>query len=422
MFDYTNVAVEIWYSILLAVIDLPYILDTQLDLNRHYWDDAERYHNVDAYTESERHRRMLRLVCKSWRAFADEHKHRWITYNPDPGPNEKDHQIALKVIRLATSASDEEAEETDIKAYPRRIMFNIRSPHDLGNLQDLIDNCSSKARILFTESSRGYEDDVFDYIMDHSASLPNLRNLGVSFPKRSMPLQAISQSFPNLTTLGINDKPAMRVTCEDDKLVLPDLAMLKLDLTPFRIKSLETWSLPSLVHLITPVNSCLVDGMEIGFEPVRILGANLVFLYIYSLDVPIAVPRAFWSWFPNLLELSSFFSHLYFESPVPAHHPLKYIFHCPHYDSKPNVSIVGVSTEHAERPWVLHNLQLLPPNFRRLTIWNTWSYYSEILSSHCDLVQRNAILTRMEEICKSKGIRLEDQSKLSLSEYIQEGP
>jgi hypothetical protein len=80
MFEYSEVAVEIWHLILLAVIDLPYLLDTHLpggDVD--LWRSTPRYHDQEVYAESERQRKMLRLVCHSWRGFADRHKYRWIT-------------------------------------------------------------------------------------------------------------------------------------------------------------------------------------------------------------------------------------------------------------------------------------------------------------------------------------------------------
>lgn len=399
-----GLAVEIWHSILLYTIDVPFLLDTLLDTNRSYWDDADRYHQTDVYEQSELQRKTLRLVCRSWCAFVDEYRHRWITYSTDPNAKSTDHSNALKAIN------------SELPSYPRRIMFRIASEQDFDTFQYMIDTRSNKARILFTECMDEQEDVVFNYIMQNHAKLPNLRNLGVGFPKRSMPLRAISSSFPRLTTLGINDKPTVYVCTEDDQLDLPELEMLKLDLSAFQTSSLKSWKLPSLIHLITPVHPHRIGGVERGLEPIQIFGANLVFLYIYRLDVPITLPGEFWNWCPVLKEFSALLSYVYFQTRAPAHHPLNYLFHWPHYDSRDQISIPG--TENVQKPLVLHNLQMLPPGFKRFTVWNSWDNYLIMLKARYDRTQREIILLRMHEICVERQIHVEDQERVLLADFL----
>ena len=406
MFDCSNVPVEIWHLILLAIIEVPWMLDTLLPTDRSYWDDTDRYHNAQGYTDSERQRRTLRLVCHSWRAFADQHKHRCITYSTDPGAKLADQKKALDAIYSTTEQGG-----APVNSTPRRILFNILRNQDFDTFRHMIENCTSKTSILFIECLPIYEDKVFDYVMSRSTKLPALRNLGIYLPTQGMPLRAISTAFPKLTTLGISDLSTILVYSSDDRLFLPELQMLRIDLAAFPTSSIKTWEIPSLIHLITQFDSERPER----FEPFQILGPNLLILYIYRLDIPLLLPRDFWSWCPRLQEFSTLLSHLYFEPPIPPTHPLKYIFHWPQYDGR-DVSIADVPT--SRTPLLLHNLQLLPTGFERLTIWKNWQHYLTILSPRFMRKQRERILFRMNAIAVEKGICVEDEERVTVGEFI----
>ena len=73
---------EIWERILDWVIDIPFFFDVGCTLDDFYDWAAEQIEishlRFELYASSERLRRVLRLVCHSWKSFADSRADRWV--------------------------------------------------------------------------------------------------------------------------------------------------------------------------------------------------------------------------------------------------------------------------------------------------------------------------------------------------------
>ncbi|KIM27812.1 hypothetical protein M408DRAFT_329760 [Serendipita vermifera MAFF 305830] len=424
MIDYSNIAVELWIQILSWVIDAPYVLDTMLDTDRDYWVNSIRYHDVEVYADSERQRKTLRLVCRSWREFADSHKYRWITYDPKGSADKREQDLALEAI--AQCKNPALASATDglkIMSRPRRLLFHIVTEDDMEVFRLCIDSTLlAKVTTLFIECPDTYEDQVFEEIISKCSKIPKVGCLAIRAPKsHSAPLQAISTAFPGLITLTINNKSLVPFhPRENDRLILPDLEILELDLSAFRPGAFEKWSLPGLIHLSTPLNRRDAQSVHILLEPVRVLGANLIFLNIYRLQAPIVIPPDFWRWCPRLVEFLAFFSWVYFDVPAPADHPLRYLVHWPHYDATEDRWIPGWVPGSSQKslPLVLRNLQALPRGVTQFIVWKSWPEYLDMLAPRYDSEERNKILVKMHEIAVERQIHVEDQEKITLGDHL----
>lgn len=424
MIDYSAVAVEIWVQILDWVCDAPFVLDTMLDTDRDYWKHSHRYHDVKAYNESERHRLALRRVCRSWKEFADGYKYRWITYNTSPLAAPLEQAEALEAMAQCENRStlvDDQRKGLHTMSRPRRILFHITTQSDMNVFRTAVDSSLlMKVTTLFVECSEEYDEEVFEYMISQCAKLPKVGCLALRAPKlHPAPLRAISTAFPRLITLTINNKSLVAYhPRENDRLILPDLEILELDLSVFKSGTFETWSLPTLIHLSTPASrrGDLTRGPQTVLEPARILGANLLFLNIYRTDAPINIPLEFWSWCPRLVEFLAFLSWVCFDTPIPIDHPLKYIVHWPHYDGVDD--LWAPSSVRTGMPLVLRNLMVLPAGLKQFIIWRSWSEYLNSLVARYNTEERHEILVRMNEICSDRGIHIEDQEKVTLGDYL----
>lgn len=435
MFEYSSVAVEVWIQILDAVIDVPWVLDTMLDTDRDYWTNSRRYHDYDGlYLESERQRKQLGLVCHSWYQFAQRRKFRWITYNSSTlaiSPEQKEALEAIAQCKSGSSNDSDTRQERNIMSWPRRLLVHINNDVDMQVFRMMVNsNLLIKVTTLFIESLEGYDDEVFDYLLAQAAKakVPKVACLALRAPKsHPAPLRAISTAFPHLITLTINNKAHMNYyPRENDRLILPDLEILELDLSAFRVGTLPTWNLSGLIHLRTPILKRLDQdqAFNIHLEPIRSLGANLIFLSIYKVDTATILPQEFWSWCPRLVELVAFFSWIYFDTIAPIDHPLKYIVHWPHYDAVDNglagagATVLLAPESQKRAPLVLHNLQMLPGGVEQVVVWRKWQDYSGVLGPLYNSEEQDGILRRMHEICVERGIQIVDQDKVLLRDYL----
>jgi hypothetical protein len=413
MFDYAGVAVEIWHQILLSVIDLPYLLDTLIDREIEDWRNSARYHDLEAYGLHERQRRMLRLVCHSWRDFVDGYKYRWISYDSTSTENVWRHGEALEAIQSIT-ASLVNPEGPAVTSRPRRIVFYVETDKDMDLYQNAVDYCSSKATAFFVKCADGYEDRIFEYMINQGSKLPMLRCLELPAPKElSNPLLSISAAFPKLIVFEINSLSPYTLQ-DGDAIVLQELEILAINVSALSPESLRKFHLPEMIHLSTPIGRISQESAQM--RPIKSLGANLTLLNIYKVHSPICLPLEFWTWCPRLIEFLSFFSWIYLDTPAPATHPLKYIVHWPDYDDINNPLADGAHG--IETPVILHSLRLLPSRVEVVVFWDTWSAYLDVLRNRYSRSERESILCRIRDICEQKLIRVEDQERVALDEFL----
>jgi len=415
MCDWKSLPVEIWYQILNAVIDPPYVLDTVIDPRGCYWRRQDLYHDKEAYAKAERERRALRLVCRSWQAFADGQKYRWIIYNSHAEPKSARQKLAVEALE-AIRAMDIHS-TTDMESYyrtigkPRRIQFPVASVAELELLQNLITRLAKKVTTLCLECPDNYRDEVFNLLITHQQVLPSLRCLMLTQPTcHATPLRAISAAFPRLTGLTMSrcdlvSQPA------DDSISLPDLESLYLDIPTLVGLRPEGWHMPGLLRLIIPAYD-MGNIEDVGLNIVRLHGSRLAFLDLTRRATG-RLPIEFWTWCPVLTELAACFSRLDLGSMVPATHPLQYIVHFPdaHF----------LLNEAKEDGILWHNIQHLPPRFENFIVSYTggWSGFLERLNIGYDRNRVEEYFRRLSFVCAEKFIRVEDENKLTLDEFLQ---
>lgn len=419
MFDYSRIPVEIWHLILLAVIDVPYVLDTMIS-DADYWRTSPLYHDVKVYAESERCRKSMRLVCRSWRAYMDGYKHRWITYDTGTDADSRQQDEFRDVLNASVISSLDGC----VPSRPRRLMFHVRGESDVERFRKLVENSARKLTILFTECSEGNEDALFEHLLSHSAELPNLRFLAICGPTRFiMPLRALSTAFPKLLSLAIShNRSATYLFSSHDTLVLPSLEVLGLDVSQTSADAVKSWDLRGLRQLHTRLSGECIGGVNISLEPIRLLGSNLTVLNIHKLrasGAAILLPFEFWTWCPRLRELLVFLSAVYLDAPAPEDHPLKSIIHWPHFDTTDlsNPWITGTSL--SQTSTLPHNMNLFPINLQVLIIWKSWPQYSELLSHRYGLSETEDFLVKLDEVCTRRLIRVEDRDRITLHKYLE---
>jgi hypothetical protein len=181
----TCVPVEIWRMILLEVIHIPYLLDTNCTIGSffilcHYLSSVYIY---QGWSNSERQRNRLRLVCKSWRHFAETQ-----------GP-----------YRHIESGDWTRSKEAHIIAHARGVK---------------IDMCSWRSSFTITmptlwEVVEIYEDQVDEFLYSMVQGYhPRLRRLDMQIRPPSFFAVCESTVFDQLTFLRLNFKfePSIKPT------------------------------------------------------------------------------------------------------------------------------------------------------------------------------------------------------------------
>jgi len=424
MIDYSRIAVEVWRLILLAVIDVPYVFDTVERGDGSYWRRQDLYHDKAAYRASEEQRKILRQVCRSWREFADEHKHRWIIHGE--GIDQFDAEWKADLDALQSSASSHPAlRRTSVTSRPRRVLFDIETRADFGVFRRVVDHFSNKVTTLYAECEDGFEDAIFGSLIDQSAMLSNLRCLMIREPSfYNTPLRSLSHAFPKLIALAIKHGTMEVPRTAEDHLILPDLEALDFDISTFRVSTLQNWKIPGVIVLSTTIGEMQDGSPELNFNPMRLISSGLKLLNLQEMRVrslPMRLPSEFWTWCPRLIEFMVIFSSLYLESPIPTNHPLKYLVHWPNgrLDMLENVEIEGLPRLTA--PVFLHNLQLLPEGFKLLIVSTCWRVYiGDHLRVHNGEDGVGEFLSNLNQISSERSIRVEDQDSVTLNDFLME--
>jgi hypothetical protein len=403
------IPVEIWHAILLEVIQPPFVLDTTVPIEGNYWHRQGWYHNTESYREAESHREKIRDVCRSWRAFADSHQFRWITYNSGGNHNPQDQKEAEKALEIETPHPEEQIEAIRTVNTPQRMMMFITKNEDMRIFRRTIDYFSIKLTTLFVNCSDKYGTPIFEHLVARSALLSTLRCLMLRSVDLSLaPLRTISTHFPLLTGLTLErGKPPHD---SSDFLDLGQLESLYLDFRTLIGMSPENWKVPELVRLSIPLSNDH-DEKEIFSQFMKAHGRNLVFLHLNYVS-NILLPHSLWTWCPSLTEIVTSFVEVAFQSPIPTQHPLKYIVHFPHLSMM--TGLIDPPMEETTLPTIIRNIYLLPPHVRAFTVAITsWADYLDDpdASSHMHLWKA------VQRACTDRDIRLEDEEGKTIDEY-----
>lgn len=424
-----RIPVEIWIKILLAVIDVPYVLDTTVPVDGCYWHQQNLYHTKIPYEASEVVREGLRDVCLSWRRFADEHKHRWITYDtrllPDPSttttmdslghPAPKDREQETK-----------EAEEAILStpcSKPQRMLIYVVSERSWQFLRKCIGPASAKLTTLFISGSDRYGTLIFQYLIENSEALPCLRCLMLTTVDfTGTPLSLISKAFPKLT--GLTLERGITPHNSEDYLNLPQLESLYLDFHSLEGMRPETWNMPELARLSSPISA---GQLDIILALLKTHGTSLIFLHFYYLD-SVTLPQCLWKYCPNLREIATSFSQITFEGPMPSSHPLEYAIHCTNYTEYDlDANTWRLDPPEAQKKVLLKNIDLFPPSFKTFTVafmdWNRYlqpqyRIWSVQAASGNIRARTQTFWERISDMCYDKGFTFEDKNRETLANVL----
>lgn len=402
------IPVEIWHAILLEVIHPPFVLDTTVPVEGNYWHRQGWYHDTEAYHKAESHRKALRGVCRSWKAFADSHRFRWITYNSGNNQNPRDQREAEKALETDALDQDEKVEAIRTSNTPQRMMIFISKNEDMRVFRRTINYFSIKLTTLFVNCPDKYGTPIFQHLIAQSALLSSLRCLMLRSVDLSLgPLQSISTHFPMLTGLTLErGKPPHD---GNDFLELRQLESLYLDFRTLIGMVPENWKVPGLVRLSIPLSDD-GDEKELFSRFMKAHGRNLVFLHLNYVS-SIRLPDPLWTWCPSLTEIVTSFVEVAFQKPVPAQHSLKYIVHFPHLSMS---GIIDPPMEEATLPTIIRNIYLLPPQISAFTVAiPSWANYLQDANVNSQIRLWQAV----QKACTDKGIRLEDEDGKTIEEY-----
>ncbi|KAG8824882.1 hypothetical protein FRC17_008996 [Serendipita sp. 399] len=419
---------EIWYQILLSVIDAPWVLDTTVPAEGCFWHQQDKYHNESTYNIAEMHRRNLRLVCRAWRDFADEHRFRWITWDPKPIVHDtsrrtRDAEEALGVHAppclspggWAVAASRSMRRTA---ARPLRILISVKNNRDLGILRNAVYFSFGRLTTLFINCRASYGNAIFDLLIQNSPLLPCVRCLMLKhLDFTGTPLAYISTAFPKLT--GMTLEGGTLPHNSDDYLILPQAESLYFDFETMDGMNCANWRVPSLLRLSVPIlrNDNGQEDAEV-FTCLRLHGSNLRFLHInYAENVKL--PDSIWTWCPKVTEIVTSFSVVSLP-PIPSNHPAQYFVHIVNHDAPAHELMASGWMSPQEAPKLLGNIDKIPKGSLLVVGIQTWGACWSGEMHHLRRATIQAFWSLISETCTTKNIRLENESKQTYQEYLQE--
>lgn len=393
-----SIPTEIWYQILEAVIDTPWVFDTTIGIDDCYWFKKDRFHERKTYLDSEVQRKNLRFVCKAWRSFADEHRWRWLRFGQRSSSNHDDvHDLEAALNHASTGQ-----ERTKRPVLPRRLSFGVDSDDAKDLFYKTIVHLSSRLTILFVDCAKRHGSFILEHILANSTAMPYVRCLMVAWADfRETPLQSLSRAFPLLT--GLTFLNGVIPHNNDDFLHLSQLESLYIGKVELNGMRPENWRVPNLLRLILPINDG--EGSEVTFNLAKAVGANLVFLRPDTYLSHFQVPNDLWRYCPRLTELVLPLSVAELLAPVPVGHPLRYLI------SKVTIEMLNVDPL---RQRFQNNVIALGDGIKAIIMVDlNWEEFiaNEERSDAADFVKR------LSNLLEAKGVRLEDTNGRALGSY-----
>ena len=379
---------EIWEEILDSVIDIPFFFDIGCTLDDFY-DWAAKQIEISngaegLYECSERQRRVLCLVCRSWKSFADSRADRWVYYSRSP--------------------------TRSLHAY---IDKAIPSHYTQETKWEML--------CLFCSVRRGEYGAPMLRLAENHEKHSKLRRISLAsepsqiFPEHSKLALKSLAPFSNLLTLHCNinivDPPQHPID-------LPRLTNLRWLCQSLSRRPHECFNLPSLSYLSVPIAGYTHDPAAL-VAPYRCTLRHLI-LGCVGYDDPTETAVHCWTlppWesYPNLVELAIDTTIIPVPSvpcPPPLGHPLK-TFRIPKWDSKCVIALLG----HEE-----HRNHLECIIVTRLR----WGESVILPSNHVGTVEEDhhveIDVVSVIDRCSERGVRLEDGLHQTESESVGLSP
>ena len=375
---------EIWEKILDSVIDIPFFFDLDCTLDDFYdWGakQIEMYNEADElYACSERHRRVLCLVCRSWKSFADSRADRWVYGSRLPA-----HSLHVYIDNAIPAHYTQETKWEMI------LLFCTLHP--------ITGECGAPILRLAENHEK------------HSKlrRITLVSPLSWKPPHHSNPLLNSLAAFSNLHTLFLNIDI---VEAPQRPIDLPRLTNLRWLCQSLARRPHECLNLPSLSCLGVPIAGYTHDPAAL-VAPYRCTLKHLI-LGCVGYDDPTEMALHHWTlppWevYPNLVELAIDTTI----TPVPSvpcppslSHPLK-TFRIPKWDSKSIRALLGHEKHRSHLECII---------VTRLR----WSESVILPTDHVGPVKEDHHvendIASVIHLCSERGVRLEDGLRQTVQE------
>jgi len=380
---------EIWGEILDSIIDIPFFFDLGCTLDDFYdWAAKQMEISKGApklYAFSERQRRVLCLVCRSWKSFADSRADRWVSsrwmngrwvngrwVNDPPLPAR-----SLRVY-IDDDIPADYTQETKWKIFGLCCRWHPTTGEYGAPILRLAQNHekhSNLRRISLASQSPLYSADS-NPLLNSLAAFSNLRTLDFYTHIFEAPQRPIL--LPRLTNLRWFCQSNGR--CPHECFHLPSLRYLRVPIARFTHES---------AVLVAPYR-CTLKHLILGY--VGYEGVTETAVYPWTLPP--------WENYPNLVELAIDTPRALVPSvpcPPPLGHPLK-TFRIPTWDSKSIMAMLG-HEEHRN-----HLERIIVTRLR-------WCKSVVLPIDHVGAVEDHHVendLASVIQLCSERGVRLED--------------
>lgn len=363
---------EMWEEILDWVIDIPFFFDLGCTLDDFYdWTTKQievSFRAEELYSCSERQRRTLRRVCRSWKAFADSRADRW-AYGS---------QVSARSLHVSI-------EDTTEEHYSRETKWEMVA------LDCRLHPRTSEYGAPFLRLAENHK--------KHNKIQRIHLQLYWPYPERSeysQPLLKSLAAFSNLRTLRLDMDV---ITAPPHPIVLPRLTNLRWISYSFGRRPHEALNLPSLTWLGVSITGYTDDPATL-VAPYKTTLKHLILGYeptetaVHSWTLP---P---WENYPHLVELAINTTRAPVPSvpcPPPLRHPLRK-FRIPTWDSKSIQMLLGQETQRNHLECII---------LTRLR----WHESVVLPSGHVGAVGDHQLqddAMSVIQLCLERGVRLED--------------
>jgi hypothetical protein len=342
---------EIWEKILDFTLHVPFVLDTSYDAaNFHHFISSQPFRPeayIPLYRQSETRRKVLRLVCKTWKELLDRRPRRWL-YDAD-ALGERINGVERVDLQLTAHFVDTH--------WPKKSPQGIFSPLETPEMFS-VTKISIHDMTYQSDDSRT----VMLHLFSQISRLHNLQALSYvnHFRKLNFTLSELQTHFSSLTCLYIE---AMELR---GSLQLERLEVLYLDVFTYDV---GTWSLPNLRHLAVkrrgksllfphgPVNK-RDNNEKSPISPSSLHGLRS--LLLCDTSVTPMIDGHFWAAYPQLECIGGFFANFTIVDAPPPNHPLYQVVNIgPKFDSSQSWAHM------ASLPNKLPNLRRIHMSFSR---------------------------------------------------------
>lgn len=375
--------VEIWETILHSTISAPLFLDPNalmyfktpsvLD-ERH----ARRLADETTYWDAERHRNILRRVCKAWDAYLCGFNHRFVRMSDIKHKRVSDSDL-FKAVRICFDPKrpcDLDLCQGECFARWSVYLWNVVDQNNLPQAQIIAGDCNvSDMAEIFSLFPHLKVVSNFLPTGDYTLKGPSFRNRAYNYVRTAINDHPIGSS--SLTTLSLSWNREFDVLAFEEAWKLPTLKNFIFKMTTHRGSNWQAWRLDIFLGILAHI------------------GASITSLYMDGRLSTIELPSVLWERCPKLEHLHT---GLCLRHPPPTQHPLRSL---------------GIPFTKFYRQEPFGELTIPPwPSIQTVIVDKlSWGDLAGSISGYP--------LTTWMDTCQERQIRLEDMNGVSVEETLK---